>query len=407
MPLYLYEASDSEGAIIRGEINGDSEETVIGHLTRRNLIPITVREKGAVGATTRRGLSFSFFETIKPLDRIVLARNLGASVRAGLSIIEGLEVLIADTTKTLLRRILLEAKLNLENGQPLSMTFAAYPKYFSPVFVGLLKAGEASGQLDRTLEELTVHLSREHNLIRKIRSSLAYPLVLLVSSILVVLLLMLFILPRLVKVFEQSGAVLPPLTKVLLDVSGALSWSWPFDLAAVFSITAFLWHFRRTPAGRHFFGRFVLHIPVARDLIKKIALVRFTRTLGSLIGSGISIIEALRLAGDASGNEVYQQVITESAEQIKGGVPFSKTLEGHPELFPRFLTSLILVGERTGTLEHILKTFADFYDEEVDNSLKDLATFVEPILLLFMGLIIGAVALSVLLPIYQLVGQFG
>lgn len=402
--LYRYEAADKHGAIIKGEFEALGKDAVVEYLTRKNLIPLSVEEKGAVKQLT--GLSFSIFERITPLDRIIFVRNLAATVKAGLNMLESLEILIADTTKKMMRNILVQAKINLENGQPLSATFYSFRKYFPIVFVGMLKAGEASGKLETTLDELSVHLTREYNLTRKVRSALAYPFILFVASIAVITLLLLFVLPRLAKTFRQSGAELPLITKVLVAISNFLI-AHPFiDIFALVAVIWFFAYFRKTRVGRRVFLQIIFHIPIAKELVKKIALVRFTRSLGSLISSGTSILEALHLAADSVGNEDYKKAVLESVEQVKSGVPFSKTLQNYPELFPRFLTSLIAVGERTGTLEHILKTFADFYDDEVDNALKDLTTFLEPLLLLFMGLVIGSIALSILLPIYQLVGKF-
>ena len=168
----------------------------------------------------------------------------------------------------------------------------------------------------------------------------------------------------------------------------------------------FFVYFRKTDVGRKIFLKILLSIPIVRDLVKKVALVRFTRTLGSLISSGTSIVESLNLSAESVGNDYYKKAILESVKQVKTGVPFSKTLGSSPELFPHFLNSLVVVGERTGTLEKILKNFAEFYDEEIDNNLKDLTTFLEPVLLLLMGIVVGSIALSVLLPIYKLVGKF-
>ncbi|MFH0890492.1 MAG: type II secretion system F family protein [Candidatus Liptonbacteria bacterium] len=405
MPNFTYEASDKSGALRRGRYEAMDKQAVIEYLERHELIPITVLGDNEVVARSR-GLKTTFFETVSATDRIVMVRNLSATIKAGLNILEGLDVLIKDSTKEIVRRILTEAKLRLQDGQPLSATFAAYKKQFPPVCVGLVRAGEASGRLDTTLDELAQHLSKEYGLVRKVRSALAYPVMLLISSIAVVTVLLIFVLPRLAKSFKAAGAELPWTTQIIFKLSDILTWSPILDLAIVALLAWFFIYFRRTAAGRRFFMEVMLRIPVARELVKKVALVRFTRTLGSLIQSGMVITEALALSAEAVGNVHYEEAILTVLKKIKDGVPLSRTLAEYPRLFPQLLLSMIAVGERTGTLEHVLKTFSEFYDEEVDNTLKDLTTFIEPLMLLFMGLIIGSIAFSVLLPIYQLVGKY-
>ncbi len=403
--LYSYEASDKDGGIVRGEFDAESKAGVIEYLTKKNLIPMKV-EGGEEAAETKSALSKGLFESVKPLDRILLVRNLAAGLRAGLSIIEALDILIVDATKSIMRNILLQAKINLQNGQPLSQTFSSYEKHFPAVFVGMLRAGEFSGRLDATLEELGTYLAREYNLAKKVKSALAYPVLLIVAAGGVITLLLTFVLPRLAKVLKQSKVKLPWITQVFVNIGNAFSYSITLDVAIIAFIIWFFVFFRKTAIGRHVFLMVSLRIPLLNELVKKVALVRFTRTLGSLIASGVAIVEALKLSADSVSNEYYKKAILESIDQVEKGVPFSKTFKNYPHLFPHFLVSLIAVGERTGTLEHVLKTFADFYDEEVDNTLKDLTTILEPVLLLIMGLVIGSIALSVLLPIYQLVGSF-
>lgn len=400
--LYYYEASDKAGVIITGDFEALTKEAVLEYVVKRGLIPLSIREKQETVGIKK---NLSIFERITPLDHILFVRNLAASLKAGLSIIEAFDILIIDASKGALKEIFTTIKANLQNGQPLSVSFKAKKKVFPPIFVGMLKAGEYSGKLDQTLNELARYLTREYNLKRKIRSALAYPMFLLVSSVAVIGLLLVFVLPRLTKTFRQSNADLPFLTKMLVKISAVFTYSPILDFILLAGLIGFFAYFKKTDFGRRMFLKIFFRIPVTRELIKKLALVRFTRTLSSLVSSGTPIIESLELAAESVNNEIYEKAIKKSIEQVKNGVSFSKTLENYPHLFPHFLTSLIVVGERTGNMEHILKTFADFYDTEVDHTLKNLTTFLEPLLLLFMGAVIGTIALSILLPIYQLVGK--
>ncbi|HEV8601228.1 MAG TPA: type II secretion system F family protein [Patescibacteria group bacterium] len=403
MSIYLYEATHSDGTAVRGELEADSEQTIIDYLSRRSLIPVKIEEKGVVKTGV---FSKGLFEKITTPDRILLVRNLGTSIRAGLSITEALDILIADNSKKLMKDILEQAKINVQNGHPLSATFLSYKQYFPSIFVGMIKAGEAYGHLDDSLDQLGRQLTKDYNVERKIKSAMTYPMILLVGSAGAVTLLLGFVLPRLAKTFKQSGVKLPFITQTFVNIGSALSYSITLDLIVIVFLVWFFIRFRKTNTGRKLFSWFSFHMPVIKEMVKKASLVRFTRSLGNLIASGIPITEALNLSAESVGNDRYKKAIMESKRQIIGGVPFSKTFEDYPELFPKFLTSLMLVGEKTGTLENILKVFSDFYEEELDNALKDLATYIEPILLLIMGLIVGAIAFSILLPIYQLVGKF-
>lgn len=403
MSLYIYEATGKEGSLVKGELEADNKQAVVDYLFKRDLIPLRIEEMGVVEAKV---FSSAIFEKITPLDRILLIRNLAASIKAGLSIIETLDILIADANKKILRNILIQAKTNVQSGQPLSATFAFYKKYFPPIFVGMVRAGEVSGQLDKNLEQLAKQLTKEYNSERKVKSALTYPVLLLIGSVGAVTLLLGFVLPKLAKTFQQSGVELPLVTRIFIKIGEMISFSPLLDLIVIAILIWFFSYFRKTNYGQRLFATISFRLPIVKDLVKKSALVRLTRSLGNLIASGIPLTESLQLAGEAVGNEKYKGAIREAQKQVTEGILFSKTFERFPDLFPRFLTSLILVGEKTGTLENVLLLFSDFYEDELDNTLKDITTFIEPAMLLIMGLVIGAIAFSILLPIYQLVGKF-
>lgn len=405
MTTFIYEAYNKERAPVRGEYEAATRDEVVEYLIKRELTPISVEDiKGSGG---RRGLSeIALFERITPVDIMFLVRNLSATIKAGLSVVEALDILIADTEKRLVKKMLQNAQAVIKGGQTLSTGFEPYAKMFPPIFLGMLRAGEASGQLDRTLAELGQYLSKEYALRAKVKSALMYPVILLVAASGVVTLLLMFVLPRLTKAFASSGVKLPWITKFFLGISDALTWSYTFDLVFIVGIIFFFVYFRKTQIGKKLIFWIVAHTPVASDLVKKVALVRFARTCGNLVASGLSAVESLELSARTIGNDAYAHAIEGSIEEVKGGSPISSALAKHPTLFPRLLISLLIVAERTGTLSDILITFADFYEEEVDNKLKDLTAVLEPILLLIMGVLVGAIAFSIILPIYQLVGHF-
>jgi type IV pilus assembly protein PilC len=399
---YYFEATDKRGAPTVGKYDADTEAEVAEHLQKRQLIPLIIRPEG--GNFDIKNLAL--FEKITAMDRISLVRNLAATTKAGLGIIEALDILAQDEEKPLLKKILLEIKSNMQNGQPLWQSFLHYQRYFPPFFIGMIRAAESSGKLDTTLEELTQYLSREYSLVKKVKSSMAYPMILFIGSIGVMVMLVVFVLPNLAKTFQRSNIVLPFYTRILLSFSNFISHNILADGLAIFIIIVAVFFIRRNATLKDLLSRLSFHIPVLRDVLKKIVLVRFTRSLGSLISSGALITDSLQLAADSVGSRYYRKAILKINADVIRGLPLSKALDGKDKLFPRFLVSLVMVGEKTGTLEHIFKTFSNFYDEEVENDLRTLTTFLEPVMLLFMGLLIGSIVFSVLMPIYQFVGKF-
>ncbi len=405
MATFIYEAYSREGGIVHGEYEGAKREEVVEYLTKHEMTPVSIEELYARG---KGGgiLSISLFESLTPVDVMFLVRNLATTVKAGLSIVESLDILIADSEKKIMKKVLQEAQATIKNGQTLSKGFEAYASSFPPIFLGMLKAGEMSGRLDKTLIELGKYLSKEYSLRSKVKSALMYPAILLTASLGVVSLLLIFVLPKLTKAFAASGVELPWITKFFLGVSRVLTWSFTLDIVLLVVFVWFFIYFRTTRIGKKLLFWALSRIPVAGELIKKVALVRFARTFGNLMDSGLSAVESLELSSQSIGNIAYTRAIEGTIIDIKNGVPISEALRKYPDLFPRLLVSLITVGERTGSLSEILLTFADFYEEEVDNKLKDLTAVLEPILLLIMGALVGAIALSIILPIYQLVGNF-
>lgn len=404
MPIFIYEGYNRDGAIVKGEYEADTRDGVADYMLRRDLTPVSISPlRGGKGGL---GMSISLFEKITSVDILFLVRNLSATVKAGLSIVEALDILIADTEKKIMKDTLIEVQALVKNGQPLSAGFDNYKNDFPPVFLGMLRAGETSGQLAHTLAELGQYLSKEFALRAKVKSALMYPVILLSASVGVVSLLLIFVLPRLTKAFASSGVELPFVTKFFLGLSSMLTYSFLLDGAVLVFLIWFFLYFRTTRTGKKFFFWVISHIPVASELVKKVALVRFTRTLGNLMSSGLSAVSSLESSANSIGNQKYEVAINAVVDHVKNGISISDALSKFPDLFPRLLVSLTTVGERTGSLSEILVTFSDFYEEDVDNKLKDLTAVLEPALLLIMGIMVGAIAFSIILPIYQLVGHF-
>ncbi len=401
MSTFLYEAYESDGKIVHGQLEADTERDVMDHLMRHSLSAVRVTD---LTHSVAGRLSLTFFESISPVDVLFLVRNLATTTKAGMSVVESLDVFIADAEKPIMRRMLEGVQGSIKSGLPLSQAFEPYRHWFPVAFIGMIKAGEISGKLGTTLTTLGQYLTREFQLRSQVRSALIYPIVLLLASISVMALLLIGVLPRLTSAFISSGVELPLITRLFLGLSDALRWSFVADGLVVAVVIWFFVYVRKTPRGKKLWFSILSRLPIARDIMHKIALVRFTRTFGSLIDSGISALEGLSITAQSIGNDRYEEALHAGEKQMAEGVSISHTLAQYPELFPRVLTSLVIVGERTGTLSSILLSLADFYEEEVASKLKDMVAILEPVLLLVMGLVVGAIALSILLPIYQMVG---
>lgn len=404
MATYIYQAYNKENKIVNGEYEAFSHEEVASYLEKHNLTPVSIK---AINNSKEGVLSIELFGgSITSVDILFLVRNLATTTKAGLSIVESIDILIKDTKKKSVKKILLGVLAMIKNGQSLSSSFGVYKKSFPPIFMGMIKAGESSGSLDKNLKELSNSLSKEYTLRNKVKSALAYPTILLVSAIVVVGLMLMFVLPKLTASFLSNGVKIPLMTRIFMSISHALTWNIWLDAIVVAFLVFFFTSFRKTTIGQKFFSFILSHTPVAKELVKKVAIVRFTRTFGNLLGSGMSVIDALNISSESINNNNYNKAITNIIEDIKRGETLSSAISKYPKLFPSLLISLVVVGEKTGSLEEILMNFSDFYEEEVDNQLKELTSFLEPVLLLIMGLMIGAIAVSIILPIYQLVGNF-
>lgn len=400
MPTFSYTAANNQGEIMHGEMETMDRRTVVDYLSRQELLIVSIKEKSE---WTDKFESSLFFDLSMP-DKIMITKYLSGIIKAGLSLKEGVDIILSDTKIKPLKKILTEAKLDLEKGQPLSATFKKYPTVFSPVFIAFVRAGELSGTLEKSLEYLGITLSKDYDLSRKIKGALTYPLILVLASIAVIAILMVFVVPKLIKVFAASNAELPWLTKLIIATSAALvAHFYAITITLIIGIALFL-NFRKRESVQRFISDIFLAIPVVRDLYKKIILARFTRVFGTLLASGVSILETVDISADAIGYNRYGEIIRGMKSEISRGVSFSNALKSRNRYFPYMLASMVNVGEKTGKLDSILIDMAGFYEEEVDNELKSVVSLIEPILLLVMGLIVAGIAFAIIMPIYQLIG---
>lgn len=402
--LFHYVAFDAAGKIIEGNTDASKESEVLKSLAAQGLRPISVRAAGEAKVSRLAGF---LGQSITITDKVFLTRYLALMLKVGTDLFKAIDILIADMEKPILKNFLLEMRSLLERGQPLHQSFARYPKFFSPVFVNLIKAGESSGNLDKVFGDLSLALEREAELKGRIRGALVYPTLLLVMAIVILTFLVTFALPRIAEVFSGGGFNPPLFSRVVFGVGLFLGkYIWLVLGIGAFILISLGYFLFKTQKGRRFLNRLLNTLPGVKNLVKKIALERFAGTFASLLKSGLPIIESLEITADAVGQEEIAVALRRIArEGIAKGLTVGDAFKKE-STFPNVVTNLIAVSEKGGLLTEILTTLGNFYEVEIDKGLKTLVSFLEPALMLVIGVVVAMIALAIIIPIYQLVGQF-
>jgi len=402
--LFHYLAQDPKGRIKEGNINQPNTEAVLEYLTTQKLKPLSVKplllEKGVKESRL-------FKKSLSLQDKVFLTKYLALMLKVGTDLFSAIDILIQDFESGPAQRFLLETRANLERGEPFWKTFAEHPEYFSPVVANLIKAGESSGNLEATLNQVSLDLERDRNLQSKVKSSLVYPAVLLVASLFMVIFLVTFAVPRLGEMFLGTGQPIPTYTRIVLSVGMFLNRNLIIILPLVVAIPlGLLYYFRKVKRGQELLSSLLEKIPISRNLIENMALQRFTSVLSSLIKAGMPIIQAIEVTSEAVGHPKYEAALSRIAKEgLAKGLSIGDSFKKEA-IFPAVVSNLLAIGEKAGHTEEILKTLSEFYEVEIDGALKTLVSMLEPLLLIFLGLIVGGIALSLIVPIYQMVGQF-
>lgn len=402
---FTYTATTKEGKTISGDMEANATADVLVHLGSKGLKPVTVERAGESGAAVSARKFFG--QPITVSDQIFLTRYLGLMLKVGVDLFRVIDILTADFDKPAMKAFLLELKSGLEKGQPFYLAFARYPNYFSPVFVNLVKAGELSGNLDFAFDNLSASLEREQSLRNRIRAALVYPVVLLVLATAILFFLVMFALPKIAGVFLNTG-VEPPLFSRVVFTAGLFlaDYAWFFLVAIALVVGGGALFFAKTALGRNTLYGILARLPVFKTVFHKIALQQFASTLSALMRSGLPILESLRIVRDVVRFPPMKGALARIADEgIAKGIGMGETFRREPA-FPLVVSNLISVSEKAGHTSEVLDTLAKFYDSEVDAALKTLVSLVEPIMLLMIGGIVGLIALAIIIPIYQLVGQF-
>lgn len=389
--------------MVEGDIEAKGPAEVLEWMAAQGLRPVSVKAIAGVSATSWRGV---FAQQITVEDKVFLTKYLALMLKVGTDLFKAIDILITDFDKPAIKSLLLEIRDALAKGQPFYSTFTKYPKYFSPVFVNLIKAGETSGNLEGVFNDLSRNLEKEQAIRNKLKAALIYPMVLVILSMIILFGMVTFALPKIADVFLSGGIEPPTFSRVVFGV-GLFVNAWAYIIFPVLFISSVgAWYFfQKTIAGRAMMGRFLMKAPIVGDILYRIAIQRFAATFSSLLKSGMSILDALEITADSVGHmEMRAALLRISRDAVPKGLTIGEAFR-REQVFPRVVVNLIAISEKSGHIESILDTLAEFYESEIDASTKTLISFLEPALLLVIGCVVAIIALAIIVPVYQLVGR--
>lgn len=394
MPTFSYTARSSSGELKSATIDAPSRDDAVSQLRRQRLTIIKVDESKNA-PKKKRG-------SVKMRDIVIFTRQFSTMINAGLPLVQALDILARQSENPVLSAVVREVVFDVESGNTVADAMKKHPKAFSDLYVNMVSAGEAGGILDIILNRLAVFMEKNDALIRKVKGAMIYPTVIMCVAALCIVILLWKVIPVFASMFDSVGMELPLPTRVVIGMSGFLNSYWYMLIIGLVATGFAFKKYYGTSNGQLVIDKFMLHLPVLGDVLRKSAVSRFTRTLGTLISSGVSILDGLEITARTSGNRVVQDAIMGSRASIAGGDTIAGPLQ-KSEVFPPMVISMIAVGEQTGGLDEMLTKIADFYDDEVDAAVSALLSLLEPIMIVFLGVVVGGIIVAMYLPIFDMV----
>lgn len=401
MPLFDYRAKDTEGRTIEGGVEAPSEQAALEELSQRGLTPIFIAERSQQSIWQA---SLNFFNRVKTKDLVVFSRQLAVMVSATVPLVQALRILTKQTQSDTLKIIISEVADEVEGGAKLSAALARHPQTFSSFYVNMVRSGETSGRLDETLNYLADEAEKNYDLMSKIKGAMTYPAFILVGLMVVGFVMMTFVVPKLTAILKETSTTLPLSTRILISTSGFLERFWWVIILLLLILIIALRLVTRRGQGRLFWHKLQLHLPILGAILQRIYLVRFTRSLASLMLGGVPLTRGLEVVAGVVGNEVYKDLIMRTIHEVEEGNSISTLFLESPAV-PVMVSQMLVVGEKTGRLEEILNRLGDFYSREVENSVQGLVTLIEPLIMVVLGLAVGVMVAAIILPIYQSIGN--
>ncbi|MBN1516552.1 type II secretion system F family protein [Candidatus Sumerlaeota bacterium] len=399
MAVFQYVAKNESGQTVTGSTEAPTQSIAARQLRDQGLVPIQI-QAGQLSAAQRRRARGKGGK-VKLSDLVIFSRQLAVMVRAGLPLLEVLNILQDQMEKRSFRSVLAQVERDVKQGSSLTEAMKAHPKVFDLFFLNMIRAGEASGMLDNILDQVAGYLEKIASLRRKVISAIVYPLLVSLAATGITIFLLTYVVPVFKEIFDGFGAPLPIMTRVIISVSDMLVNYWYIFVAVIVILVIFIWQWGKTRSGRFTIDRFKLKVPIFGQLFLKVAISRFSRTLATLIRAGVNILAALDIVSKTAGNLVIEEAIAKTRVSVQSGETFTKPLVD-AGCFPPMVTRMIDVGERTGQLESMLSKIADFYEDQVDAMVSALTSIIEPLLIIFLGVLVGFVVISMFLPLFKM-----
>ncbi|MCM8813049.1 MAG: type II secretion system F family protein [Candidatus Omnitrophica bacterium] len=407
MPVFAYKARDAAGKIADGTMEAPHKGIVADKLRQMGFHVVGISEQAAAaGGGVLEGDLLEKFQRVGTRDLVIFNNQLATMISSGMTLISSLNVLGQQIENKKLQQIILAVRDDVERGNPFSGALEKYPQAFSPLFVNMIRAGETGGAMDVILHRLAIFSEQAEEIRNNVKTAMTYPFVILVVSLSVILFLVMGVFPKFEAMFNSMNVPLPLPTQILLNLSHFLRSKWPVLLALIIGGGIGFFRYAATPAGRYVVDFSVLQVPVFGEILKKAAISRFARTLGTLVSSGVPLLQSLRIVETTVGNAAMAKIVVTVADSVNRGESMSAPLR-EAKLFPPMVGHMVSIGEESGTLDTILNKIADFYDSEVTSMVKRLSAVVEPIMLVFIGGMVGLIALSLFLPMFSLIKVMG
>ena len=392
MPTFAYTARTLGGELKSASMDAASRDEVVAQLRKQKLIVVKVDEERAKKTRGR----------VKMRDVVIFTRQFATMINAGLPLVQALDILSRQSESPVLKDVVRQVVYDVESGNTVADALRRHPKVYTDLYVNMVAAGEAGGILDTILLRLATFLEKNDALVGKVKSAMIYPTVIMSVAVIAIAILLIFVIPVFKSMFDSVSLALPLPTRIVMGASNVLQHYWYLIFGGIAAMVVGLKKYYDTPSGKLRIDTFMLKVPVLGDLLRKSAVSRFTRTLGTLISSGVSILDGLEITAKTAGNQVIHNAIMESRASIAGGDTIAAPLQ-KSAVFPPMVISMIAVGEQTGGLDEMLTKIADFYDTEVDTAVGGLLSLMEPIMIVFLGVIVGGMVVAMYLPIFDMV----
>jgi len=402
MPVFSYRGRAPGGRMVTGQMEASTPQALAAQLREQRIMATSVREKPEPVRLRIPG----FGGKVKDKELTVFTRQIATMINAGLPLVQSLEVLASQQPNKQFKRILTKIREDVEGGSTFAASLKQHPTVFTPLYMSMVEAGEAGGFLDTVLNRLAGYIEKSMALRRKVKGAMIYPATIITVAVAVVIFLLIFVIPTFKTLFEGFGAALPLPTRIVLELSRLVRTHVVTVLGAFVGTVFVLRFYYRTERGKKVIDSLLLRLPIIGQLIRKVSVAKFTRTLGTLVSSGVPILDGLNITARVAGNKVVEEAILKTRSSIAEGKTIADPL-GASGIFPPMVVQMISVGEQTGALDAMLAKIADFYDAEVDQAVSNLTTLLEPIMIVFLGVVVGGVIIAMYLPIFKLVTVIG